>query len=96
MRYSVSDTAEYGDYIAGPRLVDDRVRATMKALLTDIQDGTFAKNWVAENEAGQPWFQEERKRQRHHLIEEVGGKLRRGMSFLDPVEMPEDAPGGGR
>ena len=96
MRYSVSDTAEYGDYIAGPRLVDDRVRATMKALLTEIQDGTFAKNWVAENEAGQPWFQEERKRQRHHLIEEVGGKLRRGMSFLDPVEMPEDAPGGGR
>ena len=96
MRYSVSDTAEYGDYIAGPRLVDDRVRATMKDLLTAIQDGSFAAAWVAENETGQPWFKEERRRQRHHLIEDVGAKLRRGMSFLDPVEMPEDAPGGGR
>ncbi len=96
MRYSVSDTAEYGDYTAGPKLVDDRVRATMKGLLTDIQDGTFAKAWVAECEAGQPWFREERGRQRHHLIEQVGAKLRRGMTFLDPVEVRDDAPGGGR
>ena len=96
MRYSVSDTAEYGDYTAGPKLVDDRVRATMKGLLTDIQDGTFAKAWIAECEAGQPWFREERGRQRHHLIEQVGAKLRRGMTFLDPVEVKDDAPGGGR
>ncbi len=96
MRYSVSDTAEYGDYTAGPRLVDDRVRATMKDLLRAIQDGSFAKAWVAECEAGQPWFDQERAKQRHHQIEQVGAKLRRGMSFLDPVEVLEDAPGGGR
>jgi ketol-acid reductoisomerase len=96
MRYSVSDTAEYGDYTAGPKLVDDHVRTAMKGLLKDIQDGTFAKAWVAENEAGLPWFAAERRRQRHHQIEDVGRDLRRGMSFLDPVEVAEDAPGGGR
>ena len=96
MRYSVSDTAEYGDYIAGPRLIDDHVKAGMKKLLAEIQDGTFAKAWIKENEDGQPWFKAERLRQRKHLIEEVGIKLRRGMSFLKPVEIAPDDPGGGR
>jgi len=96
MRYSVSDTAEYGDYIAGPRLVDDHVKGAMKGLLTDIQDGTFAKAWIKENEQGQPWFQAERLRQRKGLIEEVGVKLRKGMSFLNPVEILPEDPGGGR
>src|SRR5437899_30968 len=54
MRYSVSDTAEYGDYSRGPRVIDEHVRATMKQILTEIQDGTFAKQWIAENEAGRP------------------------------------------
>ena len=54
MRFSVSDTAEYGDYVCGPRIIDDHVRGTMKQVLAEIQDGTFAANWIAENEAGRP------------------------------------------
>jgi len=85
MRYSVSDTAEYGDYTAGPHIVDAHTRAAMKQLLGKIQDGTFARAWIAENAAGRPAFEAERRRQRAHPIEQIGAALRQMMPFLDPV-----------
>jgi ketol-acid reductoisomerase len=85
MRYSVSDTAEYGDYVAGPHIVDGHARATMKRVLTEIQDGSFAQRWIEENETGRTAFLAERARQRAHPIEQVGAALRAMMPFLDPV-----------
>lgn len=87
MRYSVSETAEYGDYQSGPRVIDDNVRASMQKLLAEVQDGTFARRWIRENEDGQPEFKETREREQSHLIEEVGRKLRSRMTFLDPVDI---------
>ncbi len=87
MRFSVSDTAEYGDYVSGPRIIDDHVRGTMKQVLTEIQDGTFAANWIAENEAGRPNFERLRAADHDHLIERVGAQLRSQMAFLNPVEV---------
>jgi ketol-acid reductoisomerase len=92
MRYSVSDTAEYGDYIAGPRIVTDETRAAMKKLLTEIQDGTFAKNWIEENKTGRKFFTQIRKDEAEHPIEEVGGRLRSAMPFLDPVTVKDNKP----
>ncbi|HSW40945.1 MAG TPA: ketol-acid reductoisomerase [Patescibacteria group bacterium] len=85
MRFSVSDTAEYGDYVSGPRIIDERVRATMRAVLAEIQDGSFADRWIAENEAGRPEFERLRAQDRDHQIEKVGAALRAGMPFLNPV-----------
>jgi ketol-acid reductoisomerase len=85
MRYSVSDTAEYGDYVSGPRVVDDRTKDTMKKVLAEIQSGSFAKRWIEENQTGRRWFEEERKRETQHPIEKVGEELRAMMPFLDPV-----------
>jgi ketol-acid reductoisomerase len=85
MRFSVSDTAEYGDYVSGPRIIDDRVRATMHDVLAEIQDGSFAERWIAENEAGRPEFERLRQADHDHLIERVGARLRDQMPFLDPV-----------
>jgi ketol-acid reductoisomerase len=82
MRYSVSDTAEYGDYSRGPRVIDEHVRATMKQILKEVQDGTFAKQWIAENEAGRPNFKKMRESEASHPIEGVGKQLREMMSFL--------------
>jgi ketol-acid reductoisomerase len=82
MRYSVSDTAEYGDYTRGPRVIDSRVRETMKQILAEIQNGTFAKQWIAENEAGRPNFKKMREDEANHPIEVVGKSLREMMSFL--------------
>ncbi|HLW02379.1 MAG TPA: ketol-acid reductoisomerase [Ktedonobacterales bacterium] len=82
MRYSISDTAEYGDYTAGPRLINDDVRATMKKLLSDIQDGSFATRWVLENQAGRPSFNAMRRKASEHQIEKVGAELRSMMSWL--------------
>ncbi len=87
MRFSVSDTAEYGDYVSGPRVIDDHVRATMRQILSEIQDGTFARNWIAENEAGRPNFERMRQADNDTLIERVGARLRAQMPFLDPVEV---------
>ena len=87
MRYSVSDTAEHGDYTGGPRIVTDETRRTMKAMLTEIQNGTYAKAWMAENQAGRPTFDATRAREQAHPIEQVGAKLRRMMPFVDPVEV---------
>jgi len=85
MRFSVSDTAEYGDYVSGPRIIDERVRETMRAVLGDIQDGSFAKRWIAENDSGRHEFERMRAADRDHQIEQVGAELRSQMAFLNPV-----------
>ena len=87
MRHSVSDTAEYGDYLAGPQLITDETRATMRRLLRNIQDGTFARDWMAENRDGRPNFTCARARDADHPIEQVGRELRRMMPFLQPREV---------
>jgi ketol-acid reductoisomerase len=89
MRFSVSDTAEYGDYMAGPRVVDERVRQTMQELLAEIRDGSFARRWIEENERGRTVFERLREEERNHLIERVGGELRAQMTWLNPVEVRE-------
>jgi ketol-acid reductoisomerase len=91
MRYSISDTAEYGDYTAGPKIVTAETKKIMKQILTDIQEGRFAKNWIAEAEGGYPNFKKMRETDRNHPIEVVGGKLRQMMPFLDPVTLPQPA-----
>ncbi|HEY8884654.1 MAG TPA: ketol-acid reductoisomerase [Chloroflexota bacterium] len=82
MRYSVSDTAEYGDYTAGPRIVDEHVKQTMRDLLNNIQNGTWARNWIQENQAGRPSFYAMRRKHANHQIETVGKQLRAMMPFL--------------
>ncbi|MDQ6748057.1 MAG: ketol-acid reductoisomerase [Candidatus Dormibacteraeota bacterium] len=91
MRYSVSDTAEFGDYVSGPRVVNAQTRATMKQILTEIQDGTFAKNWIAENANGRPNFIEFKQADQHSQIEEVGAELRSRMSWLGAKTAPDIA-----
>jgi ketol-acid reductoisomerase len=86
MRYSVSDTAEYGDYVAGPRLVTDATRATMRELLEEVRNGSFAKNWIDENRNGRPEFAKLRQKDTQHPIEKVGRELRRKMPFVEPRE----------
>lgn len=83
MRYSISDTAEWGDYVSGPRIIDASVKARMKDVLTDIQDGTFAKRWIAENETGRPEYTKFKEAGANHQIEEVGAKLRAMMPFIN-------------
>ena len=85
MRHSISDTAEYGDYVAGPRIVTEETRAAMRKLLAEIQDGTFAKNWLKENATGREWFEQQRRDEARHSIERTGEPLRAAMPFLDPV-----------
>jgi ketol-acid reductoisomerase len=82
MRWSISDTAEYGDYTRGPRVVTDATKAEMKRILGEIQDGSFAKEWIAEDDAGRPQFTKYRDEGAKHQIEEVGGKLRGLMSWI--------------
>jgi ketol-acid reductoisomerase len=84
MRYSVSDTAEYGDYVAGPRIVTDETRAAMRQLLADIRDGSFAHAWMREHGAGRPWFAKVRSEDVDHGIERVGVTLRDMMPFVQP------------
>ncbi len=85
MRYSVSDTAEHGDYTGGPRIVTEATRQEMKRMLTEIQNGTYARNWIAENENGRPTFTARRQAEQRQLIEQVGARLRQLMPFLKPV-----------
>jgi ketol-acid reductoisomerase len=82
MRFSVSDTAEYGDYTRGPRVVDQRAREEMKKILSEIQSGEFAKQWIEENKSGRKNFLAMREAARHSQIEEVGRELREMMPFL--------------
>ncbi|NLZ63029.1 MAG: ketol-acid reductoisomerase, partial [Lentisphaerae bacterium] len=81
MRYSVSDTAEYGDYSVGKRIINDSVRAEMRKVLSEIQDGTFARNWVLENQANRPHFNAMRRMEKEHLVEKTGEELRAKMSW---------------
>jgi ketol-acid reductoisomerase len=89
MRHSVSETAEYGDYMAGSRIVTDETKATMRQILKEIQSGEFAKNWIQENETGCVNFKAMQERDRNHPVEIVGSKLRDMMPFLDPVKLPQ-------
>jgi len=90
MRHSVSDTAEHGDYTAGPRIVSGQVRDEMRRLLAEIRDGSYARGWIEENEQGRPRFSATRREEREHQIEKVGARLRALMPFLDPVTAPEN------
>ena len=96
MRYSVSDTAEHGDYTGGPRVVTDETRKAMRQMLAEIQDGTYARKWMAEHAAGRPTFNATREREREQLIEQVGARLRDMMPFLDPVRIQAEAGAAGR
>ena len=87
MRYSVSNTAEYGDYSSGPRIVNDETRKEMKKILAEIQNGEFARNWILENKAGAPAFKARRRRGANSQIEEVGRRLRRLMTWIDSKEV---------
>ena len=82
MRYSISDTAEYGDYSRGPVVIDKQVKANMRKVLDQIQDGTFAKEWILENQAGRPSFNAMRRLNAEHPIEQVGAELRGMMQWL--------------
>ncbi|HKX09906.1 MAG TPA: ketol-acid reductoisomerase [Stellaceae bacterium] len=82
MRYSISNTAEYGDYTRGPRIIDDRVKAEMKRVLEEIQSGKFAREWVLENAAGQASFKAMRRRGAEHPVEKIGEKLRAMMPWI--------------
>jgi ketol-acid reductoisomerase len=93
MRYSVSDTAEHGDYTGGPRLITEETMGEMKQMLTEIQDGTYASKWIAENKEGRPWFNETRRREQDQPIEQVGAELRAMMPFLNPVTVRPDEQG---
>jgi ketol-acid reductoisomerase len=95
MRYSVSDTAEHGDYTGGPKIVTDDTRRAMQQLLDDVRSGAYAKGWIAENEAGRPTFNKLREVDRNHQIEQVGARLRQMMPFLKPVSA-EDTVGAAR
>ncbi|KOA20182.1 ketol-acid reductoisomerase [Clostridium homopropionicum DSM 5847] len=83
MRYSISDTAEYGDYSVGKRIITDETRKEMKKVLTEIQDGTFARNWILENQSNRPSFNAIRRIEKEHQIEKVGKELRKMMSWTD-------------
>ena len=91
MRYSISDTAEHGDYTGGERLITAETRDEMRRMLAEIQDGTYARRWLAEDKLGRPWFNETRRREQQHPIEEVGARLRAMMPFLKPANRPEPA-----
>ena len=90
MRYSVSNTAEWGDYVSGPRVINDDVQTSMKQLLSEIQDGTFAKRWIEENENGAPRFKQLRHSEHEQMLEQIGTQLRSMMPFVDPVEIKQE------
>lgn len=93
MRYSISDTAQWGDFVTGRRLITDTVKAEMKEVLKDIQEGRFAKGWILENQAGRPEFTAINRRENEHLIEKVGKELRAMMPFVNQKNK-EVVPGG--
>jgi len=90
MRYSISDTAEHGDYTAGPRIVTDETRRAMQAILDDIRSGRYADGWIAENRTGRVTFEATRRDERSHQIEKVGAQLRSMMPFLRPVTISDE------
>ncbi|TLS33143.1 ketol-acid reductoisomerase [Geobacillus thermoleovorans] len=93
MRYSISDTAQWGDFITGPRIINDAVKAEMKKVLDDIQTGKFAKSWILENQANRPEFNAINRRENEHLIEIVGRELRSMMPFVKAKQIEAVVPG---
>jgi len=89
MRYSVSDTAEHGDYTGGPRIVTDETRREMRKMLDEIRSGQYARGWIEENATGRTWFEQTRRTERAARIEKVGAELRALMPFLKPVTISE-------
>lgn len=89
MRYSISDTAEWGDFVSGPRVVDEDTKKRMKDILTDIQQGKFAREWIAENENDRPNYSRIKEQETTHQIEEVGAKLREMMPFVKAAQQPK-------
>lgn len=87
MRYSVSDTAEYGDYTRGPRVINDLVREEMRQIMAEVQDGTFAREWILENQAGRPVYNALKRKEAEHPIELVGRELRKMMPWLKAPEI---------
>lgn len=85
MRYSVSDTAEHGDYYSGSRIITEETKYQMSQVLKDIQTGAYANAWIEENKKGRPWFNEKRRTEQTHMIEQVGAELREMMPFVNPV-----------
>jgi ketol-acid reductoisomerase len=83
MRYSISNTAEFGDYTRGPRIVNEQTRAEMKKILHEIQSGQFAREWILENKANRPVFSATKRLERAHPIEQVGTRLRSLMTWID-------------
>jgi ketol-acid reductoisomerase len=96
MRYSISDTAEYGDYVSGPRIINEATRAEMKQILTEIQDGTFARRWIEEGKRGNPEFRRLRAENAGSRIEQVGAELRSHMAFINPKSAPDGWAEGAR
>jgi ketol-acid reductoisomerase len=90
MRYSISDTAEHGDYTGGPKIVTEETKKAMKKMLEDIQSGEYARGWIAENAAGRQTFNKTRDAEQNQLIEQVGARLRKLMPFLKPVTVRQD------
>jgi ketol-acid reductoisomerase len=90
MRYSISDTAEHGDYTGGPKIVTEETKKAMKGMLEDIRSGEYARGWIAENAAGRPTFNKIRDAEQNQLIEQVGARLRKLMPFLKPVTVKQD------
>jgi ketol-acid reductoisomerase len=86
MRYSISNTAEFGDYTRGPRIINEQTRAEMKKILHEIQTGQFAREWILENRSGRPVFNAMKRRDRGHVIEQVGKRLRALMTWIDAKE----------
>ena len=96
MRYSISDTAEHGDYTGGPRIVTAETKKEMKKMLEEIRSGQYARGWIEENATGRKWFENTRREERNHVIEKVGARLRALMPFLRPVTITdEEAVGAG-
>ncbi len=93
MHYSVSDTAEHGSYTGGPRLITEETLGEMQRMLDEIRDGTYARQWIEENERGRPWFTAARQREQEHAIEKVGAELRAMMPFLNPVVVKPEEQG---
>lgn len=89
MRYSISDTAQWGDFVSGPRVVDERTKEQMKAVLKDIQEGQFAKGWILENQANRPVFNAINESEKQHQIEQVGKELRKMMPFINSGKKKE-------
>ena len=93
MRHSISDTAEYGDYTRGPRVINETVKAEMKKILKEIQSGEFAREWILENQAGHPVFDKSRDEAKAARIEEVGARLREMMSWIKNSKKDTSDPG---